>query len=189
MRKLTVSINLSLDGYADHTVAIADDELHDFSTQQMEGLDGVLFGRKTYQLFEDYWPHAAEEPRASSSVLAYAKGINAIPKVVFSNTLLEVSWNNSRLIKGNLLEEVAKLKAGDGRPFSVGGLHLIKALTERSLIDEYWLLIHPRLVGKGRRLFDDLNNRPALKLADTQTFHSGVAVLHYLLDNPSGLKE
>ena len=189
MRKLILSINVSLDGFADHTVAIADDEMHDFYTHQLDELDGVLFGRKTYQLFEDYWPHAADDPKASSSMLAFADKINAIPKFVFSNTLQNVTWNNTQLIKGDLQEQVARLKAGNGKPISVGGLHLIKALTERSLIDEYWLLIQPVLVGTGRLLFEGLRNRPVLKLADTRSFHSGVVLLHYLLeDNQPGRK-
>jgi len=185
MRKLISSINISLDGYADHTVAIADDELHDFYTDQMDTIGMVLFGRVTYQLLEEYWPHAAEDPGATSSEVAFARKINAIPKIVFSHTLEKADWNNTRLVKGDPLVEVAKLKQGTGKDLSVGGLRLIQTLTRAALIDEYWLLVQPLLAGEGRRYWESLPDRLDLKLAGTQTFRSGVVVLHYLRERGS----
>ena len=182
MRKLIFSINVSLDGFADHTVAIADDELHEFSTAQLDTMDAVLFGRKTYQLFESYWPLAPRDPKATKSIVEFANKINAMPKIVFSKTLQNADWNNTKLFKGNMIEEVSKLKQGNGKSMSVGGLSMAQTLTNLSLIDEYWILVHPVIVGQGRRLFDGIKGRLDLKLADTSTFHSGVVVLHYLLN-------
>lgn len=182
MRKLVFSINVSLDGYADHTVAIADDELHDFYTSQMDTLDTVLFGRLTYQLFESFWPLAPGDPQSTKSMVEFAQKINAIPKIVFSNTLDHAGWNNTKLVKGNMVDEVIKLKQGAGKNMSVGGISAAQALMNLSLIDEYWLLVQPVIVGKGSRLFEGVNDRHDLKLVDTKTFHSGVVVLHYLQD-------
>ncbi len=179
MRKLIFQINISLDGFADHTVAIADDELHDFSTDMLNNIDTILFGRVTYQLFESYWPLAPNDPEATKSIVEFADKINAIPKIVFSNTLQDVGWNNTKLVKGNVEEEVLKLKQMTGKDLSVGGLNLARSLTNLSLIDDYWILVHPVIVGKGRRLFDGIHESLALKLVDSQKFHSGVVALHY----------
>ena len=113
MRKLVMAINISLDGYADHTVGIADDELHAFFTGLLDETGIQLFGRVTYQLMESYWPHAHENPAASKSDLDFADKFNAIPKIVFSGTLGKAEWNNTTLIKSNALEYVAKLKETD----------------------------------------------------------------------------
>ena len=181
MRKLTFSINVSLDGYADHTVAIADDELHDFYTDQLDSLDTVLFGRVTYHLFESFWPLAPKDPAISQSMKEFARKINDKSKIVFSNTLKNAGWNNTKLIKGNMVDEVIKLKQLSGKSMSVGGIRSIQTLMNHSLIDEFWLLVQPVIVGQGRRLFENVNDRHNFKLVDTKTFQSGVVVLHYLL--------
>lgn len=180
MRKLIFSINVSLDGFADHTVAIADDELHEFYTDQLDSIDTILFGRVTYQLFESYWPHAHEDPKSAKSIIAFANKINAMRKIVFSKTLQNVDWNNTRLVKGNMVEEVSKLKQESGKNLSVGGLNIAQTFMKLSLIDEYWFLIQPVIVGEGKRLFDGVNGRLDLKLIDTKKFNSGVVALHYL---------
>jgi dihydrofolate reductase len=182
MRKLIFSINVSLDGFADHTVTLADDELHEFYTDQLNTIDTILFGRVTYQLLQSYWPHAPEDPEITHSMVEFAHKINAMPKIVFSRTLQKADWENTRLARGDMVEEVLKLKQESGKDLSVGGLSMMRTLTNLSLIDEYWLLVQPVLVGSGRRLFEGIKDRFALKLADTKTFHSGVVVLHYVLD-------
>lgn len=179
MRKLIFTLNISLDGVADHTVAIADDELHDFSTHLLDTVDMVLFGRVTYQLFESYWPVAHADPHATRSMIEFANKINAIPKIVFSRTLEKAAWNNTRLFKGDMVKEVLKLKQGTGGSLSIGGISLIQTCMRLKLIDDYWLLVQPVIWGKGRRLFDDVDERLNLRLGDSQTFKSGVVVLHY----------
>jgi len=180
LSKLVFAINVSLDGCADHTVAIADDELHDFYARWMEAIGAVLFGRITYQLLESYWPQAPEDPHSTPSEVAFAGAINAVPKVVFSKTLREVSWNNTRLVNGDMVKEVARLKQEGGKAMSVGGISLIRTLLNLGMIDEYWLLIHPLIWGQGRRLFEGVTERHAARLADSMIFRSGVVVLHYI---------
>src|SRR3954466_5944500 len=110
-----MAINLSLDGYADHTVAVADDELHDFFSNQLDETGIKLFGRVTYQMMESYWPHAHEDPKASKSDLAFADRFNEVPKVVFSSTLEKAEWKNASLVRSDALDYVARLKETDGK--------------------------------------------------------------------------
>jgi dihydrofolate reductase len=179
MRKLNFQINVSLDGVADHTVGIADNELHDFFTNQMNNFDLELFGRVTYQLMESYWPSAPKDPEATKSMIDFANRMNAMPKVVFSRTLHKVEWNNTTLVKDNMIDEVIKLKNQPGKDISVGGISIIQELMRHGLFDECWILVHPVLAGTGRRLFTGFENKIRLKLLDTSTFQSGVVVLHY----------
>ena len=181
MRKLVFTMNLSLDGFADHDLAIADDELHDFSTGFLDTVDVALFGRVTYQLLGDYWPHADQDPRATPSMVAFANRINALPKVVFSKTLGQASWANTRLVKTDPVEEARRLKQGEGGRLSVGGISLIQTYFQHGLIDEYWLLLHPLIWGRGKRLFAGVTGRADCHLEESATFHSGVVVLHYSL--------
>ena len=182
MRKLVFSMNISLDGYADHTVAIADDELHEFASDLLDSVDLILFGRVTYQLMESYWPNARKDSGATKHVIEFADKINAKRKIVFSRTLQKAEWNNTRIVKDNIVEEVVKLKQQRGRNLSIGGISMCQEFMKLGLIDEYWLLVQPVIIGKGRRLFESLQNRISLKLVDTKTFNSGVVVLHYRAD-------
>ncbi len=177
MRKLVFSINISLDGFADHTLFVPDDTLHDFYTEQLERQAAVLFGRVTYQLFESYWPNAPADPQSTQSLLQFARQINAMPKIVFSKTLREAGWNNTRLVTGDMIEEVRRLKQETGGSLLVGGISLIQTFLNLGLIDEYWLLIHPGIAGRGRRLFDGVT-RSEHKLIDAAHFKSGVMALH-----------
>ncbi len=183
MRKLIMEMNISLDGCADHTVAIADDELHDFAAQMLDSVDIELFGRVTYQLMESYWPHAHEDPQATQSMIRFARKFNAMPKIVFSQTLQKADWQNTRLVRENAVEEVARLKRQPGKDLSIGGISISQDLMRHGLIDEYWLLVQPVVWGKGTRLFDGVDTRVNLKLLETKTFKSGVVVLHYISEN------
>ena len=109
-RKLIWAINITIDGFADHTAVIADDELHDFYTDLLSNVDAVLFGRKTYQLLESYWPIAPEDSKGTKSMIKFANTINDILKIVFSKTLNKVFWNNTTLIKEDITDEVLKMK-------------------------------------------------------------------------------
>lgn len=183
MRKLIFAINVTIDGFADHTAMIADDELHLFFADLLERTDTVLFGRKTYQLMESYWPRAADDPASTEGMKKYAEKINNIQKIVFSHTLDKTGWNNTRLYKGNMTEEVIRLKNLPGKSISAGSLSLAAELTKQRLIDEYWFLVHPIILGKGLPLFRDISTRADLKLLDTRIFKSGVVVLHYKKQN------
>lgn len=179
MRKLIFAINVTLDGFADHEAGIADDELHQFFADLLRSGDAILFGRVTYQLLESYWPFAPDLPTSTQSEIDFANQINSMPKIVFSRTLEKVTWNNSRLVKEDVVEEVIKLKEQPGKDLLVGSLSLASIFTEKSLIDEYWLVIHPIVLGRGKPLFKGLRDRVNLKLIDTRTFKSGVVVFHY----------
>ena len=181
MRKLIYESNVSLDGFADHTAAsVVNDELLDFFSGLLDETGIELFGRVTYQLMESYWPNIYQEPNTTRGELEFADRFNSISKIVFSKSLQKADWNNTRLIKSDSVEEVKKLKQQPGKNISVGGIHLASTLMNAGLIDEYWILIHPVIVGKGRRLFEGINDRQNLKLVETKKFNSGVVVLHYL---------
>lgn len=179
MRKLVMSMNVSLDGYADHTIAIADDELHEFATNLLKNVDIILFGRVTYQLMESYWPIAPSDPKATNSIIQFAHKINKMPKIVFSRTLEKVEWNNTSIVRENIVEEVIKMKRESGKNLSIGGISVSQELMRAGLIDEYWILVQPIIWGKGKRLFDCLTEKIMLKLVETMIFKSGVVVLHY----------
>ena len=182
MAKLILSINMSLDGFADHTIfaSTADDELHDFYSGLLDITDIVLFGRTTYQLMEGYWPRAHDDPNATKSTLEFADKYNAISKIVFSRTLQKAEWNNTRLSTANMVDEVAILTQRPGRYISLSGINISQQFMKLGLIDEYWLVVHPIIAGAGKRLFDSTNERIDLRLVDTKVFKSGVAALHYL---------
>jgi dihydrofolate reductase len=181
MGKLVFSISVSLDGFADHTATVGpDDELLGFFSDLPDETEVALFGRVTYQLMESYWPHAYEDPKATKGMLKFADKFNAVPKVVFSRTLQEANWNNTRLVRENMIEEVVNLKGQTRKNILLCGISMSQEFIKLGIVDEYWIEVHPVLVGKGRRLFDGLNNRANLKLSETRTFRLGVVALHYL---------
>jgi len=179
MRKVIFAINVTLDGYADHTSGIVDDELQDFFTGFLNSIDIILFGRTTYQLMESHWPNVEKDPEAERSEKDFARKFNALPKIVFSQTLQKAEWNNSRIELGNLVEEVLKLKKQPGNYISAGSISIFQQLMRHNLIDEYWILIHPIIAGKGKRLFEGLEISNQIELTETKIFKSGVVALHY----------
>jgi len=179
MRKVIFAVNITITGSADHTDVIADDELHDFYTDLLNDVDLVLFGRKTYQLLESFWPNAQTDARSTKSMLRFADKINSLHKIVLSKTLTKVCWNNSEVLKGNLREKILALKRQKGKNISIGGLSVATELTKLGLIDDYWFLVQPIFSVYNKQIFDGLNKVAKLKLVDTKTFNSGVVVLHY----------
>ncbi len=179
MRKLIYGINVTLDGYADHEAGIADAELHTFYADLLRNSDTMLYGRVTYELMAGYWPTAADQPGSTSDEIDFANEINRIEKVVFSRTLEKVEWSNSRLVREHAAEEVIRLKNQPGRDILVGGLSFAASLMDLGLIDEYWLTVHPILLGTGRLLTKGLHNRVDLKLIELKPFKSGVIAAHY----------
>jgi dihydrofolate reductase len=174
MRKVVFALNVSLDGFADH-------DLHDFFRRYLESVEVVLFGRITYQMMAAYWPQADHDPRATPSTVAFAHRYNAMPKVVFSKTLHEASWTNTRLVRTDPVEEALRLKGEQGGNLSAGSLSLIQTFLKHGLIDECWLVIHPVIWGSGKRLFADGTDRTHFRLEDSLSFRSGAVVLHYSL--------
>lgn len=178
MRKLIASINMTLDGFCDHTSGTAGEELHRYYTDLLRGADGILFGRVTYHLME-YWKTVAEAPTGNPATDEFATAIEAIPKTVFSRTLKNVDWKNVTLAERSLEEEVWDLKQQSGRDILVGSPSLIVGLTKLGLIDEYRLCVHPLIAGSGLPLFKDIHDMIVLRLLGVKAFGSGHVVLSY----------
>jgi dihydrofolate reductase len=134
--------------------------------------DTILLGRVTYQEWVGYWPTSTDEP--------YASHINNTPKYVVSTTLDRVEWKNAALIRGNLAEAIAKLKQQRGKNIGVAGSPtLVYSLLQNDLLDELTLMVHPVVVGNGKRLFKDEGDLKRLKLVNNKTTSTGVAILTY----------
>jgi len=179
MRKLIAAINMTLDGFCDHTAGIADDELHQHYNELLSNGDTLLYGRITYQLMESYWPAVVKNPTGNKPTDEFAVLIDNISKIVFSHTLKSVDWKNAKLAKGGIKEEVLELKQQPGKNILAGSPSLIVALTQLDLIDEYQLCVHPIILGNGLRLFKNINDRIDLRLIKTKTFGSGAITLYY----------
>jgi len=178
MRKVIASINITLDGFCDHKAMIADQELHQYANELFKSADTILFGRVTYQLMEDGWPPIVRKPIGNKAIDEFAVLIDNISKVVFSNTLKEVEWKNTRLATRTHQEEVMNLKQQQGKNILAGGPSIITALLSSGLIDELQLYIHPIVLGKGSPLFKNITEKINLLLIKTKTLGSGV-VIHY----------
>jgi len=180
MRKIASWLFLSLDGVAEAPGEWQPPDIFDEAMiTSLEAItaaeDAILLGRVSYEEWASYWPTSTDEP--------YASHINNTPKYVVSTTLDTVEWGKwakPTLIKGNLAEEIAKLKAQTGKNIGVGGsITLVRSLLREDLLDELTLMIHPIIVGKGRRLFDDMGELTKLKLVDSKTTSTGVVILTY----------
>ena len=178
MRKVIAAINMTLDGFCDHTAGIADDELHQHYSELLSTAGVLLYGRTTYQLME-YWRGVLENPTDNKSRNDFAVMIDRIPKIVFSHSLKWIDWGSAKLATKDIKEEVLELKQQSGAAIFVGSPSLIVALTQLGLIDEYQLCIHPVLLGKGLPLFKNINDSIFLKLLKTKEFGSGAIVLYY----------
>lgn len=179
MRPLRFSLNITLDGCYDHTVGIADEELHRNAMQYIAGCDVLLFGRVTYAMMREAWRLPASWDMAPW-MLPFAQTIDAARKCVVSNTLTEVDWN-ADLVRGDLATFVQQLKQQPGRAIGVGGVQLAMALTELGLIDEYQFVVHPRIAGHGPTLFAGLIKMVDLKLVGREEFRSGAVAMQYVL--------
>ena len=178
MRKLIFAINTSLDGCCDHTKLMADEETHDYFTHLMRDVDLLVFGRKTYQLMVPYWPDAAKDPSDE-----FAQAFVAVEKIiVFSQSLDSPEAEKTRIVRTSLHDEILKLKQEQGKNILTGGVALSSQLAELGLIDEYRFVVHPIVVGEGRRFFEGINlqEKLQLKLVESTVFKSGSVVLRYL---------
>lgn len=179
MRKLIAAINMTLDGFCDHTATVADEELHQHYNELLRNADTLLFGRITYQLMESYWPSVVKNPTGHKPMDEFAVLIDDISKIVFSRTLENVVWKNTELKKEIIKEDILELKRQTGKNIVAGSASLIIALTHLDLIDEYQLCLHPIVVGSGLPLFKNVKGRIDLKLLKTKTFGSGAVTLYY----------
>jgi dihydrofolate reductase len=170
---------MTLDGNADHTAGIADDEIHQHYTDLLNTGGALLYGRTTYELMQSYWPTLVKNPSGNKAYDDFATAIDNIPKIVFSHKLKETGWESARLAKRDLKDEVFDLRQQPGKDILAGSRSLIISLMNLNLIDELQLTIHPIIAGKGLQMFADISNRIALKLLRTKTFASGAVTLFY----------
>lgn len=177
MGRVIAAINMTLDGFCDHTALIADEEIHQHYSKLLGGAGVLLYGRITYQLME-YWPPIIKNPTGNKAMDEFAVTIDKIPKIVFSRTLQHVKWETARLATKNINEEVSSLKQETSKDILVGSRSLIVGLLNLHLIDEFQLCVQPIIAGKGLPLFENINDRVDLKLLKTKTFGCG-AVIHY----------
>ena len=181
MRKLVYAINLTLDGCCDHTKGIAGEEVHDFFTKLLLDVDTFVYGRKTYELMVPFWPEVARNnsgPTKAINDFAHAF-VSGKRIVVFSRSLSGIEEKNTSVVNGDLREEILKLKRQDGKNILAGGVDIPSQLIELGLVDEFYMVIQPILVGKGRRLFDNLTLQENLRFIDSRTLKSGHVALHY----------
>jgi len=178
MRKLIAAINMTLDGFCDHTAGIPDDEIHQHYADLLSNADTILYGRITYQLME-YWRTLLENPSDEKSMNDFAIAIDKISKIVFSHTLKNVEWKSAKLATRDIEEEVLELKQQSGKDILVGSRSLIIQLMKLNLIDEYQLCIHPVIAGTGLPLFENIKDRTVLKFIKTKTFSGGAVTLYY----------
>jgi dihydrofolate reductase len=179
MRKLIAAMNMTLDGFCDHTAMIADDEIHQHYNELLGNAGTLLYGRITYQLMESYWPTVVKNPTGNKPMDEFAVLIDNISKIVFSRTLKNVDWKNTKLKKEVIKEEVLELKRQSGKNILVGSPSLIVALTQLYLIDEYQLGVQPTVLGSGLPLFKNVKDRVNLKLLKTKTFGCGAVIFYY----------
>ena len=177
MRKVIVSTYMTLDGRVDEVqewaVPFDDDAAVKYHTDLLADSDGLLLGRKTYELFAALWP-------SRSGAFPYVDKLNSMAKHVASTTLENLEWENSHLIDGDVAEGVESLKQQPGRDLVLYGCHdLMHSLLEHDLIDEFRILLQPVLLGKGRTFLKDGAERLNLALVDSTVMPSGVSVLTY----------
>jgi dihydrofolate reductase len=178
MGKLIAAMNMTLDGVCDHTVMMADDEIHQHYTDLLRNADTAIWGRITYQLME-YWRSVVANPTGNPAIDDFAAAIDDISKVVYSRTLENVDWRNTELKREIVKDEILELKKRADKPILVGSPSLILALGKLGLVDEYQLAVQPTVIGSGLPLFKNISDRIDLKLLNTKIFGCGAIILYY----------
>lgn len=182
MRPLRYSINVTLDGCCDHRVMIPDEELHRRAAANLARADALIFGRVIYEMMESAWREPAEtgvRPEwMDEYMMPFARTIHAAKKYVVSSTLTHVDWN-AELVRDDLGEFVRQLKREPGNGLLVGGVTLPRALAAMGLIDEYEIIVHPRVAGHGPTLFAGLPEPLDLQLVDRVEYGSGAVAMRY----------
>jgi len=182
MRKIIAAINLTLDGFCDHTAITPDEEVHDHYTDLLTGADAILYGRITYQLMQ-YWQPFLENPSGEKSMDDFALSMDKVPKIVFSHTLKETGWDSAQLSDQSVEATVLRLREEPGKDVLVGSRSIIIQLMNLNLIDEYQFCVHPVVAGSGLPLFENVTDRTVLKLTKTKIFDGGAVILYYGRNN------
>ena len=182
MRKLIYAINITLDGCCDHTKQSVDEEKLEYFVSLTREAELQVFGRKTYELMVPYWPDVLKNQSGTKAQIEFARAFDSIGKIVFSRTLDHVEDGNTRIVRGNLRDEMLKLKQETGKNILVGGVDIPSQLVELGLVDEYLFVVGPIVAGEGRRLLEGahLQQRLQLKLVESKTLKSGCVTLRYM---------
>jgi dihydrofolate reductase len=184
MRKMVLFMHTSLDGFvADKNGEMdwinVDEEIFEYAERRTHEADTALYGRKTYQMMEGYWPTAADQPNPTKHDIDHSRWYNNVAKVVLSRTMKGAAPVNTKIISDNLTEEIIKLKKSAGREIIIfGSPTAAHSLMAANLIDDYWLFVNPVLLGSGIPVFNDIKERTALTLVTGKVFSSGVVFLH-----------
>lgn len=185
MRNLIFFMHTSLDGFVaglkgEMNWINIDESLFDFVATMTDKADTALYGRVTYEMMQNYWPHAGEQPNASKHDKEHSAWYNSVSKVVLSRTLSENGLENTKVIGDQLKENINKIKNMDGKNILIfGSPSASHSLLSLGLIDEFWLFVNPILLGEGMPLFKGVTEITKLKLLETKLFSCGVIALHY----------
>jgi dihydrofolate reductase len=184
MRNVIFAINTTLDGCCDHTKFNPDDETLEYFTHLTRDADTFLYGRKTYQLMVLYWPDVAKNRSGQTKAdYEFAQAFDAINKIiVFSKSLDSPEGTKTRIVRTSLHDEILKLKQERSKNILTGGVTIPSQLVELGRIDEYYFVVHPIVLGEGRRLFEGISlpEKLQLKLIESKIFKSGCVALHYM---------
>jgi dihydrofolate reductase len=184
MRTLTFAMNVSLDGYVaapgdDLGWSTPSDELFQWWSDRVAATELALYGRRLWETMSAHWPTADQQPGATPAHVEYVRRWREMPKVVFSSTLESVEGSNARLVSGDAVAEIARLKAEDGGRMDIGGATLAAAAMRAGLVDEYVLVTAPVIIGGGAPFFPPLDEQVQLDLVETRTFPGGVLLTRY----------
>jgi dihydrofolate reductase len=190
MRKIISFMHISLDGFVagpngEMNWIKVDEEIFDHVGKRISETDTALYGRVTYQMMENYWPTAGDEPDASKHDIEHSKWYNQAHKIVLSKTMEGAALNNTTIISDNLLDSIQEIKRQPGSEILLfGSPTATHSLIQLDLIDGYWLFVNPIILGQGIPLFADIKDKIKLKLLTTKQFTSGVTELNYTVDRP-----
>lgn len=185
MRKIIQFNHISLDGFVagpngELDWAHVDQELFDWAAERTHGSDSAIYGRKTFELMEGYWPTAGNNPKANQFTIDHSKWYSEITKIVLSNTMKSDPSRKIHVIGKDLARDMSEIKNGKGKEILIfGSPSAGQALAELGLVDGYWLFINPIVLGKGMPLFKGQKDMTKLKLQSTHVFSSGVVVVSY----------
>lgn len=184
MRNLVLFMHVSLDGFVagpggEMDWIHVDEQIFDYAGQRTNASDLALYGRKTYEMMQAYWPTAADQPNPTKHDIEHSAWYKAVSKVVLSKSM-RTAPANTQIISEDVAGEVLKLKQAAGKEIVIfGSPGAAHSLMSAGLIDDYWLFVNPVLIGQGIPLFKDIRERMALTLVASKTFSSGVVCLHY----------
>lgn len=187
MRRIVLTEWVTLDGFVagpndemDFVNSLFDEVMGKYESDIVDTADTLMLGRKTYDSFAGAWPHVVNSPDSPEEEKDYARRLNAMRKVVFSKSLDKAEWNNSEVLHEIEPEAIRKLKEEPGKDILIyGSVSIVQQLTNLGLIDEYQLLVHPVVLGAGKRLFENIERKVGLKLLETKEHPSGVVRLTY----------